>query len=52
MLIDDVGSSVPATIAEEPWSPHNYTNVQLAQANMLGHNGRTTKTSASRRLKM
>ena len=24
------------TISEEPWSPHNYTNVDFAQANAQG----------------
>ncbi len=29
---DEVAPIIPATISEEPWSPHNYTNVAFAQA--------------------
>lgn len=33
---DEVAPIIPATITEEPWSPHSYTNVAFAQATAHG----------------
>lgn len=44
LIGEEIAPIIPATISEEPWNPHNYTNVDFAQASVQGQaaNGRSS----------
>lgn len=44
--------TIPATISEELWSPHNYTNVDFAQASAQGQATSKSKNIRSRKPRM
>ena len=46
---DEVAPIVPTTKSEEPWSPHNYTNVDFAQASAHGQSTGKPKNVKPRR---
>lgn len=41
---EEIAPIIPATISEEPWCPHNYTNVDFAHASAQGQGSKKSNS--------